>query len=406
MFSFELSIDVWKIFKPKFIKYQQTDMTHGIEKVPISCVNSLNSDPPEQFQYSAVRTPMAGVKINTDPDFLVCCDCKDDCIDKSNCACQKLTSECAVAINDSPDAGYTYRRLCNQFRSGLYECNSRCACNRAKERCMNRVVQFPFNWKFQVFKTEKKGWGLRCLHDLPKGSFICTYVGQLLGDLQAEEEGMVSDKYFAQLDFIEILQKAKEGYESDVEDDVKSSNESEGQTTGVTTRRRGSSSYEKDEEFRRQEEFRRSSSRKRQRSVSRSSHAGTARKGSKGSFSQPNKKTTSVRQNSSNDKGDDDCSDFRKLLEDNNEKSIYIMDARVKGNIGRYLNHSCDPNAFVQNVFVDTHDARFPWVAIFASKNIKAGEELTFDYSYVVDSVAGKRIDCFCNTKLCRDRML
>ncbi|CAG0889573.1 unnamed protein product [Cyprideis torosa] len=432
MFSFELSIDVWKIFKPKVIQYKQTDMTHGIEKVPISCVNSLNSDTPEQPQYSAVRTPMAGVKINTDPDFLVCCDCKDDCIDKSNCACQKLTSESAVAINDSPDVGYTYRRLYEQLRSGLYECNSRCACNRAKERCMNRVVQFPFNWKLQLFKTEKKGWGLRCLHDLPAGSFICTYAGQLLGDPQAEEEGMVyGDEYFAELDFIEILEKAKEGYESDVEDTSdqssveKSSNESEGETTGVTNRRRGSSSYEKDEEFRRQVMApstrceTRSSSRRKQRSVGRkslgggggSSHAGTARKGSKGSSSQPSKKSTSLRQNSSDEKkkpnkGDDDCSDFRKLLEDNNEKIMYIMDAKVKGNIGRYLNHSCDPNVFVQNVFVDTHDLRFPWVAFFASENIKAGEELTWNYHYVVDSVAGKCVDCHCNTKLCRGRML
>ncbi len=33
-----------------------------------------------------------------------------------------------------------------------------------------------------------------------------------------------------------------------------------------------------------------------------------------------------------------------------------------------YLQHSCSPNLFVQNVFVDTHDLRFPWVAFFASK--------------------------------------
>jgi len=32
------------------------------------------------------------------------------------------------------------------------------------------------------------------------------------------------------------------------------------------------------------------------------------------------------------------------------------------------LQHSCSPNVFVQNVFVDTHDLRFPWVAFFASR--------------------------------------
>ena len=40
------------------------------------------------------------------------------------------------------------------------------------------------------------------------------------------------------------------------------------------------------------------------------------------------------------------------------EEDVYIMDAKQIGNIGRYLNHSCKPNMFVQNCFVDTHDLR------------------------------------------------
>ena len=35
-------------------------------------------------------------------------------------------------------------------------------------------------------------------------------------------------------------------------------------------------------------------------------------------------------------------------------------------NISNFFQHSCSPNVFVQNVFVDTHDLRFPWVAFFA----------------------------------------
>lgn len=92
------------------------------------------------------------------------------------------------------------------------------------------------------------------------------------------------------------------------------------------------------------------------------------------------------------------------------EESCYVIDAKLEGNVGRYLNvsheeysegivcwivcpdcillisillrdlptihlmlffslqHSCQPNLFAQNVFVDTHDLRFPWVAFFASK--------------------------------------
>jgi histone-lysine N-methyltransferase SETDB1 len=50
------------------------------------------------------------------------------------------------------------------------------------------------------------------------------------------------------------------------------------------------------------------------------------------------------------------------------EEFSYSLDAKKIGNIGRYLNHSCEPNCFVQNVFVDTHDLRFPWVSFFAKK--------------------------------------
>ena len=82
------------------------------------------------------------------------------------------------------------------------------------------------------------------------------------------------------------------------------------------------------------------------------------------------------------------------------------MDAKVIGNIGRYLNHSCAPNVFVQNCFVDTHDLRFPWVAFFAQCHIPAGQELCWDYAYIVDQVQGKEIYCQCGSEMCRGRLL
>lgn len=61
---------------------------------------------------------------------------------------------------------------------------------------------------------------------------------------------------------------------------------------------------------------------------------------------------------------------------------------------------------FVQNVFVDTHDLRFPWVAFFALQYIKAGAELTWDYNYDVGSVPDKQIICQCGSLECRGRLL
>ncbi|GFS05993.1 histone-lysine N-methyltransferase, partial [Elysia marginata] len=88
------------------------------------------------------------------------------------------------------------------------------------------------------------------------------------------------------------------------------------------------------------------------------------------------------------------------------DTECYIMDAKSMGNLGRYLNHSCDPNVFVQNIFVDTHDLRFPWVTFWAGQYIRAGTELTWDYNYEVDSVPDRVLYCYCNSPICRGRLL
>ena len=53
--------------------------------------------------------------------------------------------------------------------------------------------------------------------------------------------------------------------------------------------------------------------------------------------------------------------------------SRYVRDAAVGGNIARYINHSCTPNCYTQ-IVGDT-------IWIRAARNIRAGEELTYDYA-------------------------
>jgi len=57
----------------------------------------------------------------------------------------------------------------------IYECSVSCRCD--KMMCQNRVVQHGIQVRLQVFNTEKKGWGVRCLDDIDKGTFVCTYSG-------------------------------------------------------------------------------------------------------------------------------------------------------------------------------------------------------------------------------------
>lgn len=49
-----------------------------------------------------------------------------------------------------------------------------------------------------------------------------------------------------------------------------------------------------------------------------------------------------------------------------------MIDGNVPGNRAKYVNHSCRPNCEI--------DIKHKRVFIFAAKNIKAGEELTYDY--------------------------
>lgn len=43
--------------------------------------------------------------------------------------------------------------------------------------CTNRLVQHGLQVRLQLFKTQNKGWGIRCLDDIARGSFVCIYAG-------------------------------------------------------------------------------------------------------------------------------------------------------------------------------------------------------------------------------------
>lgn len=193
------------------------DLSAGKEFRGITCVNVIDNKLPPPMVYMTSRQAMPGVNINVDSDFLCGCDCTDNCQDKSKCACWQMTIEGQKILPNlykDPDIGYNYRRLPERVLTGIYECNKTCKCSSS---CLNRVVQFPLSQKLQLFLTEKKGWGVRCINDIPQGSFICIYVGYLLTETDANEGGInYGDEYLAELDYIEVVEKIKEDYESEV----------------------------------------------------------------------------------------------------------------------------------------------------------------------------------------------
>lgn len=72
-----------------------------------------------------------------------------------------------------------------------------------------------------------------------------------------------------------------------------------------------------------------------------------------------------------------------------------FVDATKKGNLGRFCNHSCNPNCYVDKWVVGDKLR----MGIFAEKNIKAGEELVFNYN--VDRYGANPQPCYCGESNC-----
>ena len=62
------------------------------------------------------------------------------------------------------------------------------------------------------------------------------------------------------------------------------------------------------------------------------------------------------------------------------EENLYTVDAAYFGNLSHFINHSCDPNLNIFSVFINNLDPNMPQLAMFAKRDIKRGEQITFDY--------------------------
>ncbi|KAI4315200.1 hypothetical protein L6164_028034 [Bauhinia variegata] len=88
----------------------------------------------------------------------------------------------------------------------------------------------------------------------------------------------------------------------------------------------------------------------------------------------------------------------------------FTIDGAQYGNVGRFINHSCSPNLYAQNVLYDHDDNRIPHIMFFAAENIPPLQELTYDYNYIIDQIYDsdgniKKKDCYCGSVECTGRM-
>ncbi|CAO1616122.1 unnamed protein product [Parajaminaea phylloscopi] len=98
--------------------------------------------------------------------------------------------------------------------------------------------------------------------------------------------------------------------------------------------------------------------------------------------------------------------DFRKRMQRYHEERIphfYFMmlqrdeylDATKRGDVARFINHSCNPNCYVAKWHVGKHMR----MGIFSQRDIIKGEELTFNYN--VDRYGNEAQPCYCGEPNC-----
>uniref|UniRef100_A0A8C7ISS7 Euchromatic histone-lysine N-methyltransferase 1a n=1 Tax=Oncorhynchus kisutch TaxID=8019 RepID=A0A8C7ISS7_ONCKI len=257
-------------------KVLSRDISRGYEAVPIACVNGVDSDScPDNYKYVPDSCVTSPINIDKDITHLQHCVCTDDC-SSNTCMCAQLSLRCWY-----DKEGRLPLEFCQKEPPVLFECNHACSCWRS---CRNRVVQNGLRARLQLYKTQRMGWGVRALQDIPQGTFICEYVGEIITD--AEADGRENDSFLFTLD---------------------------------------------------------------------------------------------------NKVGD-----------------VHCIDARLFGNIGRFINHLCEPNLLAVRVFTMHQDLRFPRIAFFSRKPIQSGDQIGFDYGDHFWKVKSKYYSCQCFSPRCR----
>ena len=80
----------------------------------------------------------------------------------------------------------------------------------------------------------------------------------------------------------------------------------------------------------------------------------------------------------------------------------HVIDAKHRGNSARWINHSCEPN-------LEANQDGYR-VFLTALRNIKIGEELSYDYGLMIDGHKTQKLKkeyaCLCGSVSCRNTML
>ncbi|GAX86036.1 hypothetical protein CEUSTIGMA_g13451.t1 [Chlamydomonas eustigma] len=244
---------------------------------------------------------------------------------------------------------------------GIHECGG---VNCTSSTCMrNMQVTQGIKLPLEIFMTKQKGWGVRCAEAVPSGTFVCSYVGELMTEAAASGLEQGADHYLFSLDFFmylfkELHLRGFDGLESEVPAHrVPPHPALPFPVALMEASYRDSTCYNKNGQSLGDMGL-----------TASTSHVGV-------------------------------LNAFRPLLTVNAEK---------RGNIARFINHSCNGNLAIQGVFArQARSVVLYYICLFAVRDIPAMTEFTYDYGYQIQGGKGERgMLCNCEEPACRGSLL
>ncbi|TKY87973.1 hypothetical protein EX895_003069 [Sporisorium graminicola] len=377
------------------------------------------------------------------------CDCDDDECDPKTCACLRRAADCYPFADSyyqrmfagsgsqtgidgtdakAPGLEFIYnadgriRMKDVPVGTPIFECNKFCSCSAS---CKIRVVQKGKKVPLAFWKTESKGWGIKTLADLPAGTFVGSYGGELLNDQESERradayEKMLGTTYLQTVDShiimvhltLKIIERdlaernllghyrrnqrklvelvTETAYAIEVYDDylkfIQDDNkcielglhESEMRIReGTSDRLREAHIAQRAKELAEPRAREAAVRRRAQEEAHRDPREPYVPKIpiTESDFEDPVWNFLSL----SLEEQDRACA-LREIRSDLEDEHLVTVDSALWGNHTRFFNHSCDPNIFHVPVYTDDASILRPLLAFFTTREVKAGEELCFNY--------------------------
>ncbi|KAL7124178.1 hypothetical protein ABFS83_14G030600 [Erythranthe nasuta] len=158
--------------------YLTFDLSNKKENFPVFLFNDIDRDH-EPLDYDYLKTTVFPPHVYTSASSGNGCDCVGGC-----------SYGCFCAMKNGGELAYDMHGILIRGKPLVFECGPHCRC---PPTCKNRVSQKGVKNRFEVFRSNETGWGVRSLDLIQAGSFICEYAGIVLTREQAELVSMNGD---------------------------------------------------------------------------------------------------------------------------------------------------------------------------------------------------------------------